>query len=72
MFSKAVAWGMLQNNPAKGVKLYKEDLLPIRPLAYDDEARLLMAAEENSRAPHLKPVLILARIFHEVERVKLC
>lgn len=60
MFTKAVEWGMLESNPAKGVSLYKETLKPIQPLTEDEEARLLSAAEATPKAPHLKPVLVLA------------
>jgi integrase len=60
MFTKAIEWGLTENNPAKRIKLYKETLLPIRPLTGEEEKRLLEIAEMIQQAPHLKPILLVA------------
>lgn len=58
IFTKAMDWGIVKENPAKRVRLTKEQGR-IRFLTKSEIQRLLAAAEE-SKALHLKPILIMA------------
>ena len=58
IFTKAMDWGIVKENPAKRVRLAKEQGR-IRFLTKSEIQRLLAAAEE-SKALHLKPILIMA------------
>src|SRR5262245_1305983 len=55
MFTKAIEWGYVKENPAKAVKLLREPQGRVRHLSPDELARLLDAC-----APHLKPIVLLA------------
>jgi len=55
LFAKAVEWDKTENNPAKKVKLYKENNIKERILTPEEERKLLDAA-----APHLKDILTIA------------
>jgi integrase len=55
MFTKAIEWGYVKENPAKAVKLLKEPPGRVRYLTPDELARLLDAC-----APHLKPIVLMA------------
>lgn len=61
MFNKAIQWKLINENPAKGVKLFRlkptEDRMLI--LSDDEMRRLLLAAEESSSS-HLKPFITIA------------
>jgi integrase len=59
MLSKAVEWGYLKSNPAKPVKLLKEPPGRLRYLEPDEIERLL-ADSEDSQAPYLRPVMVIA------------
>jgi integrase len=54
MLNLSVEWGLLEKNPADGVKAYKEPKKPFRVLSLDDERTLVGAA-----AYHLKPIIIV-------------
>ena len=58
MFTKAMDWEYIQENPAKRIRLAKEKGRT-RFLTKEEIHRLLEAAEE-SKAPHLKPILVMA------------
>ena len=58
MFTKAMDWGYVKENPAKRVRLAKEHPR-IRFLTKEEIRRLLLAAEE-SKARHLSPILVMA------------
>ena len=55
MFTKAVEWGMARENPARKVKLFRENNARLRYLTPEEAKRLIDAA-----TPHLKPILIVA------------
>ena len=55
MFRLACEWGLIQENPAKPVKLYREPEHPMRVLSLDEERKLYREA-----AAHLKPILNVA------------
>ncbi len=55
MFSKAIEWGYVKQNPAKPVKLPKEPPGRLRYLTPEELTRLLDAC-----APHLKPIALIA------------
>ncbi|MFC1683091.1 tyrosine-type recombinase/integrase [Candidatus Zixiibacteriota bacterium] len=58
MFTKAMDWGYVKENPAKRVRLAKEH--PRIRFLTKDEIRSLLAAAGESKASHLKPILIMA------------
>jgi len=58
MFTKAIDWGMVKENPAKRVRLAKE-ISRIRFLDTEEIRRLVEAAESKC-APYLKPIIIMA------------
>ena len=61
--SKAVEWGLISENPLKGLKNAKVDKSPrIRFLDGREEAALreALASESANRSDHLKPLVILA------------
>ena len=58
MFTKAINWDVVRDNPAKKVPLGKEDKR-IRFLNKEEIQRLLEAAESD-RVPYLKPIIVLA------------
>jgi integrase len=49
IFSRAVEWGLITENPAKGVKLYKEDNGRLRYLTEEEITRLLSICEGDLR-----------------------
>jgi integrase len=55
MFTKAIEWGYVKQNPAKPVKLLKEPPGRLRYLTPEELIRLLEAC-----APHLKPIVLTA------------
>src|SRR2546428_537797 len=55
MFTKAVEWGYVKQNPAKPVKLLKEPPGRLRYLTPEELTRLLEAC-----APHLRPIALMA------------
>ncbi len=55
MFTKAIEWGMTSENPARKVKLFRENNARLRYLTPEEAKRLIDAA-----TPHLKPILIVA------------
>lgn len=55
IFKKAVAWGYARHNPAKDVRPYKEELIPVRIMAQDERKRLLAACPE-----FLRPIVVMA------------
>jgi integrase len=55
MFTKAIERGLLDENPAKNVKLYKENNQRVRRLKPTEEERLLKAC-----SPHIRPIIIMA------------
>jgi len=55
MFTKAIEWGYVKQNPAKLVKLLKEPPGRLRYLTPEELTRLLDAS-----APHLKPIVLMA------------
>ena len=55
MFNKAIQWGKLEQNPAKLVKLLKENNKRVRYLEKEEISRLF----ENC-SKHLKPIVVLA------------
>jgi integrase len=55
MFTKAIEWGKTAENPAKKVKLLRENNQRLRYLT-SPEAELLI----DVAAPHLKPILVIA------------
>ena len=55
MFTKAIEWGLVKENPAKAVKLLEEPPRRVRYLTPDALTRLL-----NACAPHLKPIVLMA------------
>ena len=64
MLSTAVKWQLTDQNGAREAKLFKLDEPTVdRVLSYEEEAKLLKACEDlelQYRAPHLKPVIIVA------------
>jgi integrase len=58
MYTKAMDWGCVKENPAKRVRLAKEQ--PRIRFLTKEEIRSLLAAAGESKAPHLKPILIMA------------
>jgi integrase len=59
MLAMATKWGILAKNPFAGVGLLRVPTMPERILQPDEETRLLKACEEV-RAPHLRPIVVLA------------
>ncbi len=55
LFQIAIEWGLLKENPARGIKLYKEEERAMRVLTLEEERALYTSA-----AVHLKPLLIIA------------
>ena len=55
MYNKSIDWGLVNNNPAKNIKLYKEKPKPLPVLTEDDFERLYNAASDS-----LKPILLVA------------
>jgi len=55
IFSKAMLWGYAAKNPVKHVRLYKEELKPIRILTAEERRRLFDAAPE-----FLRPIILFA------------
>ena len=55
MFTMAIRWGKAKENPAKQVKLFREDNGRTRFLTEEEETRLLAQC-----GPHLKPVVMTA------------
>ena len=55
MYTKAIEWGYVKSNPAKGVKLLKEPPGRLRYLKPEEVARLLDACSD-----HIKPVVVTA------------
>lgn len=55
MLNKAIEWGKAEINPAKKVKLFKENNIRVRYLEKEEIKKLL----DNASA-HLKPILIVA------------
>jgi integrase len=55
LFTQAITWGKVTENPVKQVRLFREDNARTRFLTEEEEARLL--AHSN---PHLKPLVITA------------
>ena len=55
MFTKAIEWGYVKQNPAKPVKLLKEPPGRLRYLTPEELTRLLDAC-----APHLRPIVLMA------------
>lgn len=60
IFNKAKAWGHARENPVEKVKFYREPER-IRYLSPEEIRRLFdIMKKENKKAPHLKPMVILA------------
>jgi len=55
MFNRAIVWGKADNNPFKGVKLFKENNQRLRFLEKEEIGKLLENCYE-----HLKPIVIVA------------
>jgi integrase len=55
IFSKAVLWGYTAMNPVKLVRLYREELKPVRILTADEKRKLFEASPE-----FLRPVILFA------------
>lgn len=55
MFNKAIAWGKIDSNPVRQVKLFKENNKRLRFLEREEIPKLL-----DNAAPHLRPILIVA------------
>ncbi len=55
LFSKAVEWGKVNENPVKKVRLYREDNARTRFLSDEEEASLLACC-----GPQLKPIVVTA------------
>jgi len=55
MFAKAIAWGKLQNNPAKSVQFLREPEGRLRFLEKEEIVKLLAACSEK-----IKPVVVVA------------
>jgi len=55
MFSKAIDWDLIKENPTKGVKLYKEELKPFRVVTPEE-----FEAVCNHASDYLKPILLTA------------
>ncbi len=55
MLNKGIQWGMATENPAKGMRLLRENNTRLRYLTSKEAERLIEAA-----APHLRPIVIVA------------
>ena len=55
MLALAVKWGVIENNPALGVKLFREEERAVRVLNDEEQAALLAACTE-----HLRSIVVLA------------
>jgi len=55
IFSKAVTWGYARHDPTKGVRLYKEERVPVKILLPQERKRLFEAAPDS-----LRPILVMA------------
>jgi len=55
IFSKAVEWGYVRDNPVKRVRFFREELKPIRILTASEKERMLSEAPE-----FLRPILLTA------------
>jgi integrase len=55
MFSMAMKWEWTADNPVKKVKLFKEHLLPMRILSFEEEKKLLSVCNGS-----LRPIIITA------------
>jgi integrase len=55
LFTQAITWGKVTENPVKQVRLFREDNARTRFLTEEEEARLLAHCN-----PHLKPLVITA------------
>lgn len=55
LYSKAIEWGKVSDNPVKKVRLYREDNARTRFLTDEEEARLL-----DCCGPQLKPLVVTA------------
>jgi integrase len=55
ILKKAVIWGYARHDPAKDIRNYKEELIPIRILSPDERKRLLAACTE-----FLRPIVVMA------------
>jgi integrase len=58
MFTKAMDWEIVQGNPAKRIRLAKEK--PRSRYLTREEIHCLIEATESSKAPHLRPIVIMA------------
>lgn len=56
LFNKAAEWGRIEKSPIQRVKKFREPNLKERILSRDEARRLIAEA-----APHIKPILVLAR-----------
>lgn len=55
VFKRAVIWGYAHRDPTKDVKLYREELPPIRILSHEERHRLIESAPE-----FMRPILVMA------------
>lgn len=55
LLKKAVIWGYARHNPAKDVRLYKEELIPVRILTPEERQRLIAACPKS-----LRPIVVMA------------
>lgn len=69
MFSRMVEWGVIETNPAKGVKMFREPERPIEALNDEEAERLIAACVERDeageplplqRSPYLQPLVVAA------------
>jgi integrase len=55
IFSKAVLWGYAGDNPVKKVKLFREELKPVKVLSAEERRRLLAESPE-----FMRPIIVAA------------
>ncbi len=55
IFNKAILWGYADRNPMRGVRLFKEEFIPIKILSREERKKLLEASPD-----FLKPILVTA------------
>lgn len=55
IFTKAIQWGYAYRNPVKEVRLFKEEMVPIRILTADERQKLLAASPD-----FLRPIILMA------------
>jgi integrase len=60
MFSKAIEWGMIKDNPVTKVKSLKENNQRVRFLMPEEMASLTAAINSEPKANHLLPIMITA------------